>query len=321
MNLLRYLDDFSSKRILVVGDVMLDKYIFGRVHRISPEAPVPIVVVENEKYVPGGAANAANNIASMGAKAFLLGIVGDDSARDTLIRESQKRAIDTGHLIVSGKKPTTQKIRTIGNKHQLLRIDYENKEEIDDDVARLARKLDRIDRIDAVIVSDYAKGTVTRRLMTAVKAYARDNDLLLLVDPKPCHKALYRGVSLVTPNRREAEEMSGIPIESESDLERAGKAIIDDLGCNVLITRGEEGISLFEGDRIPVHIPTVAREVYDVSGAGDTVIAALALALSAGATLAEATELANHAGGIKVAKLGTSPVLNNELKSHLLSLQ
>lgn len=300
---------------------MLDKYIFGRVHRISPEAPVPIVVVENEKYVPGGAANAANNIASMGAEAFLLGIVGNDSARDTLIRESQKRSIRTDHLVVSAVKPTIQKIRTIGNKHQLLRIDYENKEELGNEVALLADKLRRIDRIDAVIVSDYAKGTITRDLMSAVKTYARENNLLLLVDPKPCHKAFYRGVSLVTPNLREAEEMSGILIETESDLERAGKTIINSLGCSVVITRGGEGISLFQGDRPPVHIPTVAREVYDVSGAGDTVIAAMALALSAGATLVEATELANHAGGIKVAKLGTSPVLNNELRSHLLSLQ
>lgn len=319
MGLSDYIDKFGDRRIVVIGDVMLDKYIFGRVQRISPEAPVPIVVVEKETYVPGGAANAANNIASLGAKAFLLGTVGNDDARHRLIRECRERSINTDYMVVNDQKPTTQKIRAVGNKHQLLRIDYEDRADNTHQAPELMRSLEAIDGIDAIIVSDYAKGTVTPDLMAGVKAHARKNGALLLVDPKPGHQSMYREISMVTPNRKEAQEISGIRIETEADIEAAGHKILTALQCSVLITRGSQGMSLFVPGAPPVHIPTVAKEVYDVSGAGDTVIAVMALALTSGAPPQAAARLANHAAGIKVAKLGTSPVYVTELNTQLRS--
>ena len=318
MDVLKYLDRFSSKRIVVIGDVMLDKYIVGRVRRISPEAPVPVVTVINERFAPGGAANAANNITSLGSNAYLLGITGNDSARGLLLAEAAKQSINTDYLVVSEKKPTTQKIRAIGNDYQLLRIDYENRDEISDELPQLIHNLEQIDAIDAIIVSDYDKGIVSAELMAAVKGIARKRNILLLVDPKPKHKDLYHDISLVTPNKKEAAEMAGIAIESGGDIETAGDRLMNELNCNVLITRGAEGMSLFEQGRPPVHIPTTAKEVYDVSGAGDTVIATMALAVCSGASLAEAAVLANHAAGIKVGKLGTSPVKIDELRAKLV---
>lgn len=317
MKYLRYLEAFASKRIVVIGDVMLDKYIFGKVRRISPEAPVPVVTVVEERYVPGGAANAASNITTLGANAYLLGVAGNDHARDILISETRARGINTDFLIISDHRPTTQKIRAIGNDYQLLRIDYENSNEISDELPRLTENLERIDAMDAIIVSDYDKGTITPEVMEAVKAVARKRDTLLLVDPKPKHKSYYHDISLVTPNRKEAAKMSGIPIETTADIESAGQKLMAELNCNVLITRGAQGMSLFEQQAPPVHIPTVAQEVYDVSGAGDTVIATIALAICSGASPEDAAVLANHAASIKVGKLGTSPVKLEELRAQL----
>jgi ADP-L-glycero-D-manno-heptose 6-epimerase len=275
-----YLDDFNKKRIVVIGDLMLDKYIFGKVERISPEAPVQIVTVEREKYVPGGAANAASNVSSLSGEVYLVGIVGNDIAKD----------------------------------QQLLRIDYENNDYIDNGMnEKIIDRINQLEGISAIIVSDYAKGTVTKELMIGLRGLANEKKIQLIVDPKPRHKLFYRDVNLITPNKKEAEEMSGIVIDSNDALEKAGKKIMDDLGCNVIITTGEKGMSIFEAGRGPVHIPTVAKEVYDVSGAGDTVIATLGLALSCGASLKDSALIANHAAGIKVGKLGTATVSKEEL--------
>lgn len=308
-------DEFEKKRILVVGDLMLDKYIFGNVERISPEAPVQIVSVSREKYVPGGAANAANNISSLGGTAFLSGIVGNDSAKDILLDVVESKLINTQAVVIDYKKQTTLKIRVLGQNQQLLRIDYEDKEYIDEEVnKKLFENIEKIGKVDAIIISDYAKGTLTKRICDELKAYCQKNYIIIAVDPKPKHKEFYKGVSVITPNKKEAEEMVGFKIDSKNDLIRAGNQLMAELDCDVLITTGDKGMSLFERGNETVHIPTVAKEVYDVSGAGDTVIATMSLAMSAGASLKDAAVLANHAAGIKVGKLGVAPVSIAELR-------
>jgi D-glycero-beta-D-manno-heptose-7-phosphate kinase len=314
----KYFSVFNKKNIVVLGDLMLDKYIIGKVERISPEAPVPIIEVEQEKYVPGGAANAASNVATMTGNSYLFGIVGNDIAKDILLETAKERGINTEGIMIDNKKPTIQKIRVIGQNQQLVRIDYEDKKYIDSHInGRFLESLKKIKKIDAIIVSDYAKGTVTKELMEQIKQFAKENKIIVIVDPKPKHKSFYRGVTLITPNKKEAEEMVGFALETRDDIEKAGKKLMEELNCAVLITLGEKGMSLFEENSQPVHIPTVAKEVYDVSGAGDTVIATLGLAMCSGANMKDSAILANHAAGIKVGKLGTSPVTLEELRQSL----
>lgn len=309
--LLNILNNFKGKRILVIGDMMLDKYIFGNVERISPEAPVQVVEVEKENYLPGGAANVANNIAALQGNAFMAGIIGKDREADILLNELKKRNITTQGIFIDSNKPTIQKVRILGQKQQLLRIDYEKREylnkEIENKILNFIKE--KISNIDAVIISDYAKGVITQNLIDQIKDIAKDK--IIIVDPKPKHKDFYKGVSLVTPNIKEAKEMT-----NKEDINEVGKELINKLNTEILITRGEKGMSLFEKHEI-THIPTKAKEVYDVSGAGDTVVATLTLALAAGATLKQAAILANHAAGITVGKLGTSTVSIEEIKQSL----
>ncbi len=319
MNPKKFIDAFSKRTVVVIGDLMLDKYIFGKVERISPEAPVQIVSVEKENYVPGGAANAACNVASLGGNAYLFGIVGNDISKDILLEETKNKGIDISGVIIDGRKPTIQKIRVLGQNQQLLRIDYENDDYIDDDMhQKMISKIASTDNIDAIIISDYAKGTITEALMQKIIDIAKDRQIPLIIDPKPKHKHLYRGASLITPNKKEAEEMSGMMIRNEDDLTKAGEKLNQDIGCDILITMGERGMSLFRKDKKPMHIPTTAKEVYDVSGAGDTVVASLSLAISSGMEVDDAAILANNAAGLKVAKLGTASVTKEEL---LLSIK
>ena len=310
--LLQILNKFKGKNILVIGDIMLDKYIFGNVERISPEAPVQVVEVEKESYIPGGAANVANNISALKGNAYMVGIVGKDNEAEVLLKELKKRNINTDAIFADQSKPTTQKVRVMGQKQQLLRIDYEKRDylnkEIEDDILKFIKK--QISSTDAIIISDYAKGVITKNLITEIKNIAKDK--IIIVDPKPKHKSFYKNVSLVTPNTKEAREMT-----SKEEINEVGKQLINELGTSILITRGENGMSLFEMEGNITNIPTKAREVYDVSGAGDTVVATLALALSSNATLKEAAMLANHAAGIKVGKLGTSTVTIEEIKREL----
>ena len=314
---------FKNKKIIVVGDVMLDKYIWGSVSRISPEAPVQVVEVNEESYSPGGAANVAGNIASLGATAIMVGIVGNDTTKDELIDELKKRKIDVNGLIVDESKRTIWKVRVFGKSQQLLRFDYEKRGDVSRDTEDriLGFVNGRIKSVDAVIVSDYAKGIVTAALMERLKGLCRESGKIIIIDPKPKHKDFYKNVTLITPNHAEAHNMSNIGKDNEEntkeDIEKLGKTLLEELNSNILITRGEKGMSLFEKNGKITHIPTFAKEVYDIIGAGDTSVAALTLALASGASLEEAAIIANHAAGITVGKVGTSTVTVDELKSSI----
>ena len=305
---------FKNQKIAVIGDLILDKYIYGEVDRISPEAPVPIVRVSKEKYVPGGAANVAVNISTLGGKSFLFGIVGDDQYNDILLQKIKEINIPTSGILVDSNKTTTRKTRVIGLNQQLLRIDHESTNYIEThQEEKLINKIKTINNLSAILISDYAKGTITKKLMLQLIQFSKENNIFLIIDPKPKHKDWYTGSTLITPNKKEAQEMSGIIIESEDDFIRAGKELVNKFDSNVIITAGAGGMYIFERSKEPQHIPTAAKEVYDVSGAGDTVAAAMSISISAGATLIQAAELANRAAGIKVGKSGTAPVFLEEL--------
>jgi len=298
---------------------MLDKYIWGDVSRISPEAPVPVVNVEKEGNTLGGAANVANNIASLGGTAFLVGIIGGDISGRTLKMELKKRDIITDYLITDMKRPTIQKMRVIARNQQLLRVDYDTNKEIGvqsfEKVIAIVSQL--IQKVGVIIISDYGKGIITKILMEEIIKLAINNKKFLIVDPKPKNMNYYKGCSIVIPNHLEASKMAQIEEKTEEDLVNIGGILIEKLGCDVLITRGEKGMTLFrKGDSI-INIPTQAKEVFDITGAGDTVAALLSLALSSGASLGDASVIANQAAGIVVGKVGTSTVSIKELKNDL----
>jgi rfaE bifunctional protein kinase chain/domain len=311
---------FPQARVLVVGDIMHDVFIWGRVRRISPEAPVPVVEVSRETSLLGGAANVVNNVRALGARAFLAGVIGRDPAGEAVLRALHAIGADATGVRKSPRRPTAVKTRIIAHHQQVVRFDKEEKRPL----ARATFEglwtaiAGLLPRMDAVIVSDYAKGLVTAELMTRLLELARRKGKLVLVDPKPAHQDWYRGAAVLTPNHQEAAEMSGLEIETESDLLRAGEAILQKLECRaLLITRGERGMSLFTPGKKPVHIPAQAREVYDVTGAGDTVISALTVALVAGLQMADAVKVSNLAGGIVVGKLGTSVATVDEIRAAL----
>jgi D-glycero-beta-D-manno-heptose-7-phosphate kinase len=302
-------------RVLVVGDVMLDEFVWGRVARISPEAPVPVVEVTSQTFHVGGAGNVARNVRSLGGRASLAGVVGRDPAADRIAKDLGAAGVEAA-LVRDRDRPTTVKTRIVAHHQQVVRADRERSDDVSGMLeAALLARVDRAGaRCDAVVVSDYQKGVVTPRLMRAIVSLARRRRIPVLVDPKVPHFDLYRGVSVVTPNLLEAEQATGRRITGGGELAAAGRRILSTLGCRaVLVTKGEHGMSLFERGQRPVHVPTAAREVFDVTGAGDTVIATLALALCAGADLAEAAILANHAAGVAVGKLGTAVVGPDEL--------
>ena len=317
--LLKILYNFKGKKILVIGDIMLDKYIWGDVSRISPEAPVQVVNVLKETYEAGGAANVANNVAALGGLPYMVGISGNDEARNVLMEEMRKKCINTGGIIQDKDKPTTQKVRIIGKSQQLLRVDYENKEhihhDIENSIIKFAEK--NINEVDVVVISDYAKGVITQEVSSKIISLAKQNKKQVIVDPKPKHRNWYIGVDLITPNNNEASEMSGIEDGSDESVIEMGKSILKNLSTNVLLTKGEKGMSLFEKDGSVSHIPAKAKEVYSLIGAGDTVVATAALAIASGADLKEAAFLANIAAGIKVGKIGTASVATEEIKAEL----
>lgn len=317
MNLRGLLKNFRDKRILVVGDLILDRYIWGRVSRISPEAPVPVVEVTDDTFMLGGAANVANNILALGGKPTVAGIVGTDLAGEVIRRLLEERGATCA--VVEDGRPTTMKTRVIAHHQQVVRFDKEDRSRIS------GRSFEKICTVlrqavaghDAVIVSDYKKGMVSPELIRLIMKAARPGGKFVAVDPKVGHFHCYKGVSLITPNLAEAASGSGVEIRDEKGLVRAGRRLLKRLSCRaVLITRGEEGMSLFEGERV-IHIPTVARHVYDVTGAGDTVIAAFTLAHASGADLAEAAAIANHAAGIVVGEVGTAVVTPERLRESL----
>jgi len=306
----------EARRVLVLGDVMLDEFVWGKVARISPEAPVPVVQVEDQSFHLGGAGNVAANVRSLGGAAILSGVIGEDAAGERVRSALLAAGVEPLLVASSDGRPTTVKTRIIAHHQQVVRADRERSDEI---AGHLAAALgDGVRRVlsscHAVVVSDYQKGVVTADLMRRLLPLARRLRIPVLVDPKVRHLARYRRVTVVTPNQLEAEQATGRPIRTADDLRAAGRRLLSLLGCRAaLITRGEHGMSLFERGRPAVHIPTAAREVFDVTGAGDTVIATLALALSAGAGFAEAAALANHAAGVVVGKLGTAQATPGEL--------
>jgi len=312
---------FASARILVIGDLVMDHFIWGRVRRISPEAPVPVVEVDSESLMLGGSANVVNNIHSLGGRSFVTGVVGRDHDGTRLIGELKKRGIPTGGIIISSRRPTTVKTRIIAHHQQVVRFDREKRDGIGPASAKklLAYIKRTVPRVDLVVISDYAKGLVTGPLAEETIAMCRKRGTPVAVDPKVEHFDYYMGATIITPNNLEASRASGIEIEDEASLKRAGEELMKRLECDaLLITRGEHGMSLFEPG-LETHIPTVAQEVFDVSGAGDTVIGSLALALASGAGFREAAVLANFAAGVVVGKVGTATLNAAELKGAALS--
>ncbi len=320
----RLVEGFSKASIVVIGDLILDRYIWGKVSRISPEAPVPVVEVVREDFLLGGATNVAANIVSLGGRVSVAGVTGNDRARDVLIRLMDEKGIDTSGVITD-ERPTTVKTRVIAHHQQVVRFDKEDHSKINSELLKkilhyVHEKIKK-DNINAIIISDYKKGVVSKELIKGILRYSRPAGIFVAVDPKVGHFPFYRGVSIITPNLKEASEGSGIEIKDEHTLFKAGKKLLKGLNLEaVLITRSEEGMSLFmknEGKKDEIkhyYIPTRAKKVFDVTGAGDTVIATFTLARASGASMIEACEIANYAAGIVVGEIGTATVTPEQLK-------
>ena len=314
--LIQAISKFRTKRILVLGDLMLDRFIWGAVSRISPEAPVPVVEVKKESTCLGGAANVASNIRSLGATPVPLGILGDDVEAIRLREEFRSLGSPLGGLIVDRHRPTSIKTRIIAHHQQVCRTDREDRSPLSSALqSKVAGKFKALIRSsDAVIVSDYNKGLVSAPLLKHILPLAKSAGKIVCVDPKLRNFSVYRPATVITPNTAEAEHASGISISGTKELIRAGRKILKESGIeHLLITRGEEGMALFENNSRITHIPTVAQEVFDVTGAGDTVISTLALSLISGLSMLSAAVLANIAAGIVVGKLGTASVSPDEL--------
>jgi D-glycero-beta-D-manno-heptose-7-phosphate kinase len=311
----------QKKKIVVIGDVMLDVYIKGSVARISPEAPIPVVEInEKDTKMPGGAANVAANITALGGKASIIGTTGRDLAGRELVSQLKKYGVDTSGMLALGDRPTTEKIRVIAHTQQVVRIDREVKSALSDKQQDqvIQKALKAIQDADGVIFEDYNKGLLTVKVIRRLVAYAKAKKKVITVDPKFHNFFEFKGVTVMKPNMKEMTEALGTEAVGES-FETIGFKAMKRLQCQSLVlTRSEHGMTIFEKGQLPRTIPTVAREVYDVSGAGDTVIATLTLALTAGATLLQATALANYAAGIEVEKLGVATVSAEELTQRLL---
>lgn len=312
----RSIEHFSSATVLIVGDVMLDQFVIGKVSRISPEAPVPVVEYEKDDYRPGGAANVANNVRALGGSVELVGLTGADSAGQRLRRLLTECGIGTSGLVVDPSRRTTTKLRVVTTTNlQVARIDYESDHEVAGEAEELMiTEVGRlIEHASVVLVSDYLKGSITRAVMEKVMGAGRTRGIPILVDPKVPHLHLYAGTTLVTPNHREAEIATHQRIRTAEEAVTAAQLFRERAGCfDVLITRGEHGMCLLNGPDA-VHYAAAAREVADVTGAGDTVIATTALSLAAGASIKDACGLANQAAGVAVQKFGPSTVTQDEL--------
>ncbi|MGH7726502.1 MAG: D-glycero-beta-D-manno-heptose-7-phosphate kinase [Candidatus Eiseniibacteriota bacterium] len=311
---------FAGRRMLVFGDLMLDRYLWGRVDRISPEAPVPVVSIERETFSLGGAANVAHNLASLGASAVLVGPVGEDASGASLRSELEDRCVDVTGVIADATRRTTVKTRVIAHQQQVVRADEEDTADVTGSAReRLIEHLDRlVPRAEGLIVSDYGKGAVTQETLAHALALARRHGVPVSVDPKETHFFSYRGVAVLTPNVHEAGRAHGRTIRDPVTLLAAGSALREKLDADaILITRGSEGMSLFERDGRVTHLPTVAREVFDVTGAGDTVVSAYALALAAGGDAPTAAFLSNHAAGLVIRHAGTAVTTVEELTASL----
>jgi D-beta-D-heptose 7-phosphate kinase/D-beta-D-heptose 1-phosphate adenosyltransferase len=313
----------TKSRILVIGDVMLDQFIWGNVSRISPEAPVPVVEFIRESFMPGGAANVARNLSSLGAPTDLFGIVGRDEAGKRLKDLLTEQRVNCRCLLTHGERSTSIKSRIVAHQQQVVRVDRESRHELDGPATRrlLAAAEPCILSARAVIICDYGKGVVTQGLLDALRHFCHGRGVWLSVDPKPVHHLNLGGLSLITPNRKEAFELAGFEDSTrhadplrDTNLVAAAEKLLQELEpALLLITLGEQGMLLCQRKSKPFHIPTVAQEVFDVSGAGDTVIASFTLAIAAGASPLEAAIISNYAAGVVVGKVGTATVTPEEL--------
>jgi len=311
----KYIDNFRNKKILVIGDIILDRYICGDVSRISPEAPVPVVDVEEKTETLGGAANVAYNLVTLGAKAVLCGVIGADIIGGAVLRKVANLGLPLDAVIIDPDRPTTVKTRVVGNNHQIARFDEENRERIKDgfidkfiDIIK-----DDIESVDGIIISDYNKGVVSPQLMAKLRDVV-NLSTFVISDPHKDNFESHKHVNIIVPNKEEISAFCGFAIRDEKALKFAAKKMFHDLVCgSILVTEGKEGMTLFEGEDKIMNIQTVAKEVFDVSGAGDTVVAALSLGLASDMDLKSAVELSNKAAGIVVGKTGTAVVEIEEL--------
>ncbi len=316
----KVLSGFEHVKVLVLGDLILDEFIWGNVSRISPEAPVPVVWVESENFMPGGASNVANNIRALGGEVFLAGIVGDDARGETLQTLLRKKGVHGEGILADRGRPTTQKTRVIAHHQQVVRIDREEQKPISDVLLRrlVAYVQNKIADVDALIIEDYGKGVIVPGLVREIVDIARKHGKIITVDPKETHFSYYRGVTTITPNHHEAASAVGFRIKDDDTLQKAGQTLLKKLRCEVaLITLGENGMAIFQQGKRMVKIPTEAQEVFDVSGAGDTVIGTYTLARAAGASALEAAQIANCAAGVVVGKVGVAVVTPEELLKRL----
>lgn len=314
------LDCFAQTKVLIIGDVMLDCYWWGDASRLSPEAPVPVVALNKVSYIPGGAANVAANIAGLGAKVFLVGVVGADDSANNLRKSLQDNAIAPDFLFASDARPTTTKTRVLVHNQQIARIDKETKQPLSEKEEEkvLAIACDLIVEADLIVLSDYAKGCLTPTLIRSIVAEAKQNKKMVLVDPKGKDFTKYNGATLLTPNFAEAVNAANIENTGEQTIEKAAEKLLSEIEIDwLLITLGEEGMKLFRRDAEPIHFPSMARQVFDVTGAGDTVIASLAVALATKTDVHSAVSLANIAAGLVVEKVGTSTIPVEHLRASL----
>jgi D-beta-D-heptose 7-phosphate kinase/D-beta-D-heptose 1-phosphate adenosyltransferase len=331
----KIISHFPKARIMVIGDLILDEYVWGKVERISPEAPVPVVWANKRTYVPGGAANVANNLRSLDAEVLLVGVIGHDHSQGIFLSELKKRQIPSSGLFVSAKRHTTVKTRVIAGHQQVVRVDWEHTEPLDQKMNQGIYKFIRkkIKDFDAIIIEDYGKGVVNRQMLEGLIFLGRAQKKIVTVDPKEEHFQYYRGITSMTPNRKELENavrnlkisdtanqlrLNNDRLFSDKEIETAAGEIMHYLDMDsLLVTLGEQGMKLFERGGHLTHIPTVAQEVFDVSGAGDTVISTFTLGLASGASKKEAAYLANFAAGIVVGKVGTAVTTRKELRERI----
>lgn len=320
-----FIDRFSQARVLVIGDIILDEYVWGDVSRISPEAPVPVVEIKQETQMLGGAANVVHNMAKLGAKPILCGVIGEDVSGKIILNNIQKLDLRIDGILSERERPTSVKTRVVARNQQVVRFDRESRRDIrTESIKKILGFIEKnLSQLDTIVVSDYGKGVVSGPLMKQLRELIdtmKERSVLLAVDPKTGNFQYYHGVDVLTPNHYEAGAFCGIEILDDETLKRAGKKILNDLACrSVLITQGRQGMTLFEEDGGITHIPTVAKKVFDVTGAGDTVIGTFALGLASGLDLKSAAILSNCAAGIVVGEVGTSTVSTQDLKTALES--
>lgn len=317
------LSKISGRKVLVIGDLMIDEYIWGAVERVSPEAPVPVVGVKGQTLRLGGAANVANNVRGLGGEVELCGVVGDDQMGRWLLSDLERKGIGVRGIVTIHGRPTTVKTRVMAHEQQVVRVDKEVTTSIErsDERVLLASAGSFMVDCGCVVMSDYAKGVLTTTLIRDLISMAREERVPIAVDPKVIHFPMYKNVSVLTPNLLETAAGSGVRIDGVESLLKAGRKIIEKLGCeNLVVTKGEEGMTVFEGTERVNHLPAENRQVYDVTGAGDTVISTLAMGIAGGLTMLDAAYLANVAAGIVVGEVGTVAVSPEMIRDRLIHL-